>query len=626
MNNQLLNIKNINLVKLSLLFIFIVMTFFCFIENKAYAQTVSYTVPYGTGGQCTSSNIINKIYPVNSQYDYWVVKYFRSVNGSSLLVSGTLPADISKNYDRIVPVGGENLCGDWYQNDDEGNHSLNGNRFTRIGVKWCDGPICPFDSPNSPWNQQETSVPGYNKNSSNTFRATDVKNDWAGDPNGSKWGVLAIFKMYKASQPQPSIPPTPSGLYCANNNTAIFFTGSTLATYYEIYRNNTYFGTTYTTSFAINCSNLPYQVRACNTQGCSGLSSAVTCQCAVTPSNCTQSSFLYEHSNYLGQEYSIGNYATNCANLPGWFNDKVSSLKVANGWYVTLFDHANCQGTSYTTNTSQTLVPLWMNDITSSYRLVCGAPAPPQPLPSAPSASVIQSCSSNCNQKNVTVNSWATNATYYKIFRWTHGTNYGWQHVGNSYGSYVDYNLPESGSYSYLVEACNPQGCTSSNPNYWNAGPITCPCSLGAINLSVNQNCDIPSNTLSWTISGTRPDNIMIYKFIRSDTGETLAGSPTIVSGNTNSYIDTSIDKKVGYRYILLATKSGYTSVTSNNVYLNQCQILSDREFSGIFISKQIDFENTDSELIISYDPFVVNNPPPGFADLLRPSWFELLP
>lgn len=80
---------------------------------------------------------------------------------------------------------------------------------------------------------------------------------------------------------------------------------------------------------------------------------------------------LYEHPNRTGEVLAISD--DNCSgwnNMPGGWNDRISSTWVANGCSVTLFEHYNLTGTSfYSPAPGHYYVGDAFNDKASSWRL-----------------------------------------------------------------------------------------------------------------------------------------------------------------------------------------------------------------------------------------------------------------
>ncbi|MEV4754829.1 hypothetical protein AB0J86_06910 [Micromonospora sp. NPDC049559] len=84
---------------------------------------------------------------------------------------------------------------------------------------------------------------------------------------------------------------------------------------------------------------------------------------------------LYEHANGLGQTYNVFGPAPcggNLVNIPTWFNDKTSSVRVhVPGCWIDLYEHSGGQGLRWTANyenNQPVAVPLWFNDKASSFK------------------------------------------------------------------------------------------------------------------------------------------------------------------------------------------------------------------------------------------------------------------
>lgn len=77
---------------------------------------------------------------------------------------------------------------------------------------------------------------------------------------------------------------------------------------------------------------------------------------------------LYQHHNYGGAEYCTDEATANTP--PGW-NNYVSSVRVSEGFEVTLYENANSDGAPLIlTEDTASLVPLGFNDVASSFSVV----------------------------------------------------------------------------------------------------------------------------------------------------------------------------------------------------------------------------------------------------------------
>jgi len=355
-----------------------------------------------------------------------------------------------------------------------------------------------------------------------------------------------------------------------------------------------------------------YFVQGCNHEFGCGPSNHVSCPCsAPEPRN----AILYEHSNYRGSTYSIINTNANCTNLPWWFNDETSSVKIPSGWSLKLYEHGGCTGRSMTFTSNTPSLPLYFNDVASSYDN-------PMPTPSNFSFSVNSSCDpSDCHYQNNKISMYANNATYFKIKYW----NNGWKHLATSYSSVYTDRQPAGTSRAYLVEAWNTAGYVNANPQYHWSQALNCPCvGLGLPCLtSCSRNCNDPvSNTLNWTYSGVTPDRFEVHRYDNESGRWKRTVYP--VDHDKRMFTDTNVQKTAKYNYSVYVFKSGYNYRKSETCSLDPCQ--KDKSFSGVFIGKNVEFDSPDSEITIKQDSSIINNPPPGITDLLKPSWFKITP
>lgn len=445
------------------------------------------------------------------------------------------------------------------------------------------------------------------------------------------------YSNVACSTPSVSTPSAPSVSIsndCSATNTknvTIRFSASG-ATYYNIMRNGSwiatgYTGTSYTDYNQPKYSSIPYQVQACNTSGCGPLSSA-TYSYSCTQTQPSGQVILYNDSNYGGISLPISNPNVYCTQLPSYFNDITSSLRVPSGMNITLWENGDCSGLSQTYYSDTSYVGNNYNDKFSAYGWSV-------PKPTNFSFSISSSCDTDCNYQNNIISFSATNATYFKIMYWN--SNSQWEQLGISYGSsYVD-KIPKNTYRYYLVEAWNSAGYVNANPVYRQSEILNCYCGVNTPSLSVKRNCIDPiNNKLSWTNLGIYPaKDYLIHRMDSDNPSWNSINSCGAIPGyawayyndiNKTTYIDDKdLDKNKQYKYCLEAYDNIHTPSFSNVVTVEKCQETV-QSIKGVFIAREVVDNSGDKEVIISQDAHVVNNPPPGFNDLFAPLWQELVP
>ncbi len=79
---------------------------------------------------------------------------------------------------------------------------------------------------------------------------------------------------------------------------------------------------------------------------------------------------LYEHENYSGASLNVFTNQS-VSNVGHWWNDRVTSVQVAPGCQITLYEHVDFKGLPYTLWESSYNVGELFNDQASSYSCSC---------------------------------------------------------------------------------------------------------------------------------------------------------------------------------------------------------------------------------------------------------------
>ena len=214
-----------------------------------------------------------------------------------------------------------------------------------------------------------------------------------------------------------------------------------------------------------------------------------------------------------------------------------------------------------------------------------------------------------CTHQNNKIN-WSTSsyAQYYEIYRKV-GSN--WKHLKTKgCCSYWDERRPNNTSEKYKVRACNTCGCRGYTA--W-SGKKNCG-KVGSFSLSVTQNCSAGHNWLSWTKAKCA------NKYVIKRNGDYLGTN----GENQRSHKDTKTGWDGANTYEVCGINE---RVTPNETKCTEKPVSAcKKDLSVGFIANKVDFSKNNREMTLKYDANVVNNPPPGFADLLRPEWFEQVP
>jgi chitodextrinase len=141
-------------------------------------------------------------------------------------------------------------------------------------------------------------------------------------------------------------------------------------------------GTSVTISNLAASTTYRFSVAAIDQAGTSAQSGQIT---VTTPGGGTPIVRLFQHCNFGGWQAnfnSTGNVSLSQIQAAGGINDDASSIRIAPGFRVTLFEHDNQTGLSVSlTGDTSCFVGLNFNDILSSMRIETDSGPPPPPPP-----------------------------------------------------------------------------------------------------------------------------------------------------------------------------------------------------------------------------------------------------
>jgi chitodextrinase len=189
------------------------------------------------------------------------------------------------------------------------------------------------------------------------------------------------------------IPSVPTGLTASNvtsNSVALSWNASTAGAgctiQYRVFQNGTEVVSVPGTSTTIvnlgAGGTYRFSVASIDQAGTSAQSGQIT---VTTPGGGIPIVQLFQHCNFGGwvaNFTSTGNFSLSQIQAAGGVNDDASSIRIASGFKVTLFENDNQTGSSVTlTGDTACFVGLNFNDILSSLRIETDSGPPPSPPP-----------------------------------------------------------------------------------------------------------------------------------------------------------------------------------------------------------------------------------------------------
>jgi len=287
-------------------------------------------------------------------------------------------------------------------------------------------------------------------------------------------------------------------------------------------------GTSYTDASLTPGSVYTYNVKACNSAGCSAISAgaSATAPAAIpaAPANVSASSI----AGYAYVSWSAVSGATSYRIL------KVNGMTPAVTTTATDYaDTSTTVGNTYTYQVSACNSSGCSNPVTTNAVTVA---APPPNMPTTLSVTP---------GNNALTISWpaVSGATYYSLQRSPTGSGFPVASIAST--SYVDSGLPPSTTYSYNLRACNSAGCSAwSSPVSGTTkalSPPQAPASLAAAQSGATV-------VLSWPA----PANATLYKLRRTN-GSVVATWPDIA---TTTATDGSVAVDTDYVYQVQACNS----------------------------------------------------------------------
>ncbi|GLS27318.1 di-heme oxidoredictase family protein [Marinibactrum halimedae] len=135
----------------------------------------------------------------------------------------------------------------------------------------------------------------------------------ATDGQGGQSTVELLMEFYEDDEPPVQVPSVPAGLRQINTTSSSIqfqWNGVNEATRYDVYRNNqlqqSVTSTSYTDSGLVANTSYAYQVSACNSSGCSGLSAVSNFRTQEVPDNNTDYSYLNWTANSFVTGKGVG--------------------------------------------------------------------------------------------------------------------------------------------------------------------------------------------------------------------------------------------------------------------------------------------------------------------------------
>lgn len=242
-----------------------------------------------------------------------------------------------------------------------------------------------------------------------------------------------------------------------------------------------------------------------------------------------------------------------------------------------------------------------------------------QTVPKFESFNAISSCKNNLPFVNLI---WQASGTgnLYSIWRQEQNTDGSWTPFQEKYRNIVDKSfndtdVVEGRAYHYFVEADNSMGF-----DYTTLAELT-------VQSCQQSSLSIDPKTSYMCVSDTKQFDSYLQVPDGTKTKVTNQSTWSVI-GNIGS-----IDQNG--KFSAISSMAGDTQRTGQvkTTYQNQSDLgyltINDcgNVFSGLFVANSIEISRGGrAGLRIQYDPQVVNNPPPGFSNIIPPIWSEVTP
>ena len=197
--------------------------------------------------------------------------------------------------------------------------------------------------------------------------------------------------------------------------------------------------------------------------------------------------------------------------------------------------------------------------------------------------------------------------------------------------------LSSSGGYAGNQYACRNSGCF---------GKSNCICSLSSHDADIKANesdgpitIDYNSQpTLTWTSSGEASDTCVLSDVNGKTLSTNCVGTiklENLTSNNTYTITRTyTLQNPLCLLLPFLCSSFSFPPfqfTVSDSVIVQVSPQPSfpppiTRQMSGVFISQNVIFANSNNKIEFNSEQNVINNPPPGFNDIFAPVWKELVP
>ncbi|EKD56879.1 MAG: hypothetical protein ACD_58C00059G0004 [uncultured bacterium] len=192
----------------------------------------------------------------------------------------------------------------------------------------------------------------------------------------------------------------------------------------------------------------------------------------------------------------------------------------------------------------------------------------------------------------------------YKYLSTTHNYSWVWDALNNDYTTDpVKHIYPDPGAYHEKVGANLVVEAKQTFPSV-------------SLTSNLQEVCKSSTTGVKLTWASSNATKILSNNFgVNSLSGEATVFPTT----------DTNYSINVGDNRGNSASSSVYVFVKDCTTQ-NQTQA-NNSVFKGVFIGNEISLPNPNGRsMTIEYDSNIVNNPPPGFGDLIAPNWGERVP
>ena len=386
---------------------------------------------------------------------------------------------------------------------------------------------------------------------------------WVKACNSGGCSDFSSFASATTDEAAPDAPPAPSASASSSSAISISWPSVVSATYYELYRNtssnsssaaliHTNSSTSYTDSDLDSGTLYYYWLKACNSVGCSDLSTSAnattnevvpSAPSSLSASANSSSSISVNWSSVTGASYyelyrNTANNSTSASLVDTYSSTSTTNSGLDSGtqyyYWIRACNSAGCSGFSASANaTTDQEAPT---------------------TPSAPSASASGSSSISISWSSV------AGAAYYELYRNTSNSSSAASLVyTNSSTSTADSGLASGTQYYYWLKACNDAGCSGFSSSANATTNVAIPNTPSSISASVNGSSSI---TISWS-NVTGATDYQLYR----NTSSSSSSASLVSTYSSTSATDSGLASGTQYYYWVKACNSAgcsnYSSYTS---------------------------------------------------------------